>query len=879
MPAHSGDSSVSILPSAGDVELLGRPRQFQFVRVPETMSKYQKSDQTDSGPGPARQSKNSFPEIAEMPQTSADHSTPKGLFRFMWAVPFIVVLSWMSLPAPAVGGGFGQDHLVAADRPLTVADSINMTRLVDLDNPLLHGSVTNFNFSLDGRHFFVVTRKGSVRSGVNVYELKLYDVSEVIDFVNTKDQENLPTANVLVRLETTSNHGLERQHAIREARWLSDETVAFIGDTGDGPGQVISVDIGSGKQKQLTHHDRNILFFDIDDSNTTLLYLSTLSNYDEDQSKANIAAGIRTVLKLSNIDKEDQFSFKYRLFQQPLRKETTAQPVGASYSGGYIPNRRFWLSPDGSKAVAVMPYGDVPTSVYEYYKPIANNYYVRSSIDDYDSNITVPNEYAFFRFVLIDIRTGETKEIFEEAPTGYGSGGQLQAVWQPDGSNVILATTFLPKSDSGAEEWERRRRSPAIVNYNVLTKRVTRIAEVTVPEGEARAGEPFYDISIDPNGLLTIRFRKLMGGSATSVAFKPENGGWASTQDPKKETHRLALSHRQDLTSPPEILAKDVKTGRQKIITDLNPEFRQYSFGRVEPFGWIDSEGLKWQGALIYPPTFQVGKRYPLVIQTHGFFGEDIFLIDGSFPVGPYAAQALANKGMLVLQSPDKQEGAAQRQELLVHRRGIEAAIDTLDVRGLIDKKRVGIMGYSRSGFYVDHVITFSDYDFAAALITDGSHLNFGYYTQFYGLGAPGMKHIEDMLGGATPWGDSLPAFVSRTTTFNLDKVKTPLRLERYLDNRNYAGYYWDQYVLMRRLHKPVELMLYPRANHTTINPTARMASAGGSVDWFAFWLKDEEDPDPAKAEQYERWRMLREQQKESIFAAATARRRTRQGE
>jgi hypothetical protein len=29
-------------------------------------------------------------------------------------------------------------------------------------------------------------------------------------------------------------------------------------------------------------------------------------------------------------------------------------------------------------------------------------------------------------------------------------------------------------------------------------------------------------------------------------------------------------------------------------------------------------------------------------------------------------------------------------------------------------------------------------------------------------------------------------------------------------------------------------------------------------VDWYCFWLKDEEDPDPAKAEQYKRWRELK---------------------
>jgi hypothetical protein len=30
-------------------------------------------------------------------------------------------------------------------------------------------------------------------------------------------------------------------------------------------------------------------------------------------------------------------------------------------------------------------------------------------------------------------------------------------------------------------------------------------------------------------------------------------------------------------------------------------------------------------------------------------------------------------------------------------------------------------------------------------------------------------------------------------------------------------------------------------------------------VDWFDFWLNGREDPDLKKAEQYERWRKLRE--------------------
>ena len=69
----------------------------------------------------------------------------------------------------------------------------------------------------------------------------------------------------------------------------------------------------------------------------------------------------------------------------------------------------------------------------------------------------------------------------------------------------------------------------------------------------------------------------------------------------------------------------------------------------------------------------------------------------------------------------------------------------------------------------------------------------------------------------------------------------------------------WEPYAGLRLLHKPVDLiMLNNHDEHILTNPAMRIASQGGSVDWFRFWLKDEEDPDPAKTEQYTRWRALR---------------------
>lgn len=68
----------------------------------------------------------------------------------------------------------------------------------------------------------------------------------------------------------------------------------------------------------------------------------------------------------------------------------------------------------------------------------------------------------------------------------------------------------------------------------------------------------------------------------------------------------------------------------------------------------------------------------------------------------------------------------------------------------------------------------------------------------------------------------------------------------------------------LRYVGKPVELSIIPdikRGVHVLQNPAQRLASQGGTVDWFRFWLKGDVDSDPAKAEQYARWRELRNSQ------------------
>jgi hypothetical protein len=65
-----------------------------------------------------------------------------------------------------------------------------------------------------------------------------------------------------------------------------------------------------------------------------------------------------------------------------------------------------------------------------------------------------------------------------------------------------------------------------------------------------------------------------------------------------------------------------------------------------------------------------------------------------------------------------------------------------------------------------------------------------------------------------------------------------------------------------RRFGLPTEFVVYPQTDHNIATSRLQRESAERNLDWFRFWLKNEEDPDPAKIEQYVRWRQLRKLQK-----------------
>lgn len=122
-----------------------------------------------------------------------------------------------------------------------------------------------------------------------------------------------------------------------------------------------------------------------------------------------------------------------------------------------------------------------------------------------------------------------------------------------------------------------------------------------------------------------------------------------------------------------------------------------------------------------------------------------------------------------------------------------EGAIDELDRRGLIDRNRVGIIGFSRTAFHVAFTLTHSKYRFRAASMADGFEGGYLSYLLWHSADYEG-------LNGGLPVGSGMRSWMDNSPGFGIDNVSAPVRLEYYGPNAFLGGWQW--YSLLSALGK-----------------------------------------------------------------------------
>jgi dipeptidyl aminopeptidase/acylaminoacyl peptidase len=749
-------------------------------------------------------------------------------------------------PTPA-----GRDSAISK-RPVRVADVIGMTQIGDrsyLDVFTRKGNVAQF--SPDGSKFAFVTQKGDLKSDTVEFSLLIF---------KTADAFSSPHAEVAATFAASSN-----REAITDLTWLADnDTIVFLGERPGEHPQIYRVNTTTKKLTQLTSHPTSVLQYSMTARGESFVYLADAARpavvIDREMLRRGFPVTSQSLSDIYSAGQPVTPDSSREIFAKTPQMDMPQRIGGVLGASELLNSNKLSISPNG-KYATVVTFNLAPPALWNEYKPGFRITSTATSCSMTDA-LSCPMQY-----LLLDLEK-KTAEPLMNAPVLNSMNGSGLSTWT-QGNSLLLVNAFLPLDSVDAKEREDRR---------------TRIyaAEVILPEKKvleiAQRLTPFDAFSIHPgsqvNQFVTHSYNPVHGPALEF--YRDSGGGWKITEASPAVTEpadRLSVTLDQDMNSPPKLVANDPNTKRRAVLFDLNPQFAQLTFGHVEVFQWKTPEGRSAVGSLYFPPDYMVGKRYPLVIQTHGF-SRDRFWPDGPFTT-TNAAQPLANRGFIVLQmamgNPEDKASLDEFARMMTSPMEgtyctafFESAVDELDRRGLVDPSRVGLSGFSRTEYHVLYALTHSDHHFAAAVVADG--VTYGYVHCVFYAASHNSSICKDKNGGF-PYGDTLAGWAREAPTFRLNKIEAPLLLQAILaplgELEILAGLRW--------LKKPVEMLnFYPEGEHVLVRPQQRLLSQGSVVDWYCFWLKGEEDPDPAKAEQYARWRKMKQERDHKTMQAGS---------
>jgi len=715
----------------------------------------------------------------------------------------------------------------------SVLDSISMTHFVQPDEHLNESPPV----SPDGKQFLIVTERGVIETNTREYSLFVYHISR------THAQPIL-----VARFNSSSN-----RPGILDARWIDNEHISFIGEN---PGEVPGVYVANCLARirhRLTSTSVSVAAYDISKDQHTLVYYASwapaeANNIDKESRGFTITTELLT----------DLINGRWRLpavaYQMYVRNLVTGHIQEVHEKPFFFnPGRlKIYLSPNGRYAISEQG-PDVIPAIWSQYENSAVRIFAR----EYENKRFDIRDSALAEPMLLDTQTGKITTLIN-APCS--TNGLISVAWAADSRSAVIGNTSLPLDINDPAEFRRRKAHSAVADVKIPGGEIQHIFDI--PEKERWEVSP----SAVPSSFILIVYGKQesISRNATRKLFRHEADGWVEERNAPAETPVSDIAVEESLNDWPKLMEFDRSSGQKTVLLDPNPQFRQLLLAHEEVIHWTGKQGEAQIGGLYYPTNYMPGIRYPLVIQTHGFSPEE-FRPDGSFTTA-FAAQPLANKGVFVLQVGESDLEIAAKDTLSrgpATQSQIESAIDHLSGIGLIDRERVGLVGFSVSGFMVRYALFKSTYHFAAATSAEGN--DWGYWTYIALGNFPAWAAQSEAPYGGPPWRGNWDPWIANSISFNYDKIHTPLRLESDSNDHGEVINEWENYFALKRLHKPVELFFVSHGAHPVVKPLDRLGSQQGNVDWMLFWLKNEEDPDPSKAEQYARWHALRKLQDETV--------------
>ncbi|WP_460954815.1 S9 family peptidase [Spirosoma litoris] len=285
-----------------------------------------------------------------------------------------------------------------------------------------------------------------------------------------------------------------------------------------------------------------------------------------------------------------------------------------------------------------------------------------------------------------------------------------------------------------------------------------------------------------------------------------------------------------------EIQISSVRTFAPKTLTTMSKQLAPFKISTREVVSWKSVDGNVIEGILIKPANFDPTRKYPLLVVIHGGpTGIDLPSVtaDRYYPIEQFTA-----KGALVLR-PNYRGSAgygSKFRALNVKNLGLGdyddviSGVDYLIGKGIVDKDKVGAMGWSQGGYISAFITTYSD-RFKATSVGAGIS-NWATYYQNTDITPFTRQYLQ-----GTPW-DNADIYQKTSPISYVSRAKTPTLIQHgELDRRVPIANAYELRLALEDKGVPVKMVVYKGFGHGITKPKPMRQVMEENYRWFSKYI------------------------------------------
>jgi len=290
-------------------------------------------------------------------------------------------------------------------------------------------------------------------------------------------------------------------------------------------------------------------------------------------------------------------------------------------------------------------------------------------------------------------------------------------------------------------------------------------------------------------------------------------------------------------------LSEDEKFGNTKKLTNLYDDLNEeWDWGHAELVEWLNADGKKVQGVVIYPGNYEPGKQYPVLVYYYARFSQRLHEFNHPRTNHRPVFAQYASDGYAVF-LPDiwfdtGTPGYSATKNLVP---GVQKLVEM----GVADPEGIGLHGHSWSGYQTAFVVTQTDIFSAAVAGAPVSNMTSAYSGIRWGSGLARQFQYEKSQSrlGVNMW-ENLQPYIENSPVFYADRINTPLLIQ-FGDEDGAVPWYQgiELYLAMRRLEKDSVFLHYEGEPHHLQKYPNRLDYAIKMKEYFDHYLKEKPAP------------------------------------